>query len=85
MNFTRLYTGEDGESHCEDFDIALHDHGIFAVQSKIRPAGGIIFRTTQPENEFDWHNAPRRQYAAQHGIRHPGLRAVPIGSATLAG
>jgi hypothetical protein len=62
MHVTRLYTGEDGESHFEDTDIPLKDMGDIGSLSDWMPASGIVLRETGPDYDFSWHNAPRRQY-----------------------
>lgn len=62
MQITRLYTGEDGESHFEDIEIPLEDAGDIGRLSELEEATGIIFRETGPGYDYDWHNAPRRQY-----------------------
>ena len=62
MKATRIYTGDDGESHFEDVDIALGDFGDIGRISELESATGILFRETGPDYDFDFHNAPRRQY-----------------------
>ncbi len=62
MKVTRLYTGPDGESHFEDIDIPLKDGGLIGRLSETIKATGIIFRETDPDYDYDWHNAPRRQF-----------------------
>jgi hypothetical protein len=62
MKVTRLYTGPDGESHFEDIDIPLKDGGPIGRLSEIIQATGIIFRETGPDYDYNWHNAPRRQF-----------------------
>lgn len=62
MKATRIYTGSDGESHFEDVEIPLEDRGMIGRMSQLQEATGIIFRETGPEYDYDWHNAPRRQY-----------------------
>ncbi|MCZ6463318.1 MAG: hypothetical protein O7A09_03185 [Proteobacteria bacterium] len=62
MLVTRLYTGSDGESHFEDVDIELRDLGEIGSISELLPATGVVFRTTGPDYDYAWHNAPRRQY-----------------------
>jgi hypothetical protein len=62
MKATRLYTGEDGESHFEDFDIPLQEAGDIGVLSEMFPVTGIIFRETDEAYDYSWHNAPRRQF-----------------------
>lgn len=62
MKITRLYTGPDNESHFEDFEIELSDAGDIGKLSEKVDATGIIFRRTEPDYDYDWHNAPQRQY-----------------------
>ncbi len=62
MRITRLYTGSDNESHFEEIEIDLDDAGEIGQLSKQIKATGIIFRRTGPDYDYDWHNAPRRQY-----------------------
>jgi hypothetical protein len=62
MKITRLYTGKDNESHFEEIDIPLHDAGEIGRLSELVEATGIIFRENSGDYNYDWHNAPRRQY-----------------------
>lgn len=62
MKITRLYTGEDGESHFEDIEILLEDAGDIGKLSNRVAATGLLFRETGPDYDYDWHNAPQRQY-----------------------
>jgi hypothetical protein len=54
MEITRLYTGDDGQTHIE----YLHIDSL----TNLQPATGIAFRTTPPGHFIDWHPAPRRQF-----------------------
>ncbi len=62
MKITRIYTGQDNESHFEDMEIPLIDKGDIGKLSQKIHATGVIFRETPPDYHFEWHNAPRRQY-----------------------
>ena len=62
MRITRIYSGEDGESHFEDVEIALQEFGEIGRISEQLGATGIIFRETGSDYDFDFHCAPRRQY-----------------------
>ena len=62
MKVTRIYTGSDDESHFEDIEIDLKDLGVIGRISTLEPATGIAFRETEGNYDFDFHNAPRRQY-----------------------
>lgn len=61
MRVTRIYTGDDGESHFEDLDVDLKDLGKVGAMSSLWPASGVIFRETAGDYDLDWHTAPRRQ------------------------
>ena len=62
MKVTRIYTGEDNESHFEDLEIPLKDLGAIGSISSLEGATGIAFRETEGDYDFGFHNAPRRQY-----------------------
>ncbi|PLX65881.1 MAG: hypothetical protein C0603_12970 [Denitrovibrio sp.] len=62
MKATRLYTKDDGKSAFVDFDIELEDSGDIGHLSKIYPVTGIIFRETDEDYDYGWHNAPQRQF-----------------------
>ena len=62
MKITRLFTGEDGESHFEDVDIPLKPGDPFGSLSEFFPVTGLIFRETAAGYAYDWHPAPRRQF-----------------------
>ena len=51
MKITRIYTGEDEQSHFEEIEIPLIDQGDIGRLSKIFSASGVIFR----ENPGDYH------------------------------
>jgi quercetin dioxygenase-like cupin family protein len=57
MGITRLYTGDDGQTHIEELDLATHPE-----LTTLQAAKGIVFRRTEPGHFVDWHNAPRRQF-----------------------
>lgn len=57
MGIFRLYTGDDGKSHLEEFDLSSHPE-----LSTPKATQDIIFREWAPGHFIDWHPAPRRQY-----------------------
>ena len=79
MKITRLYTGADNESHFEDIEIELNNAGEIGELSDKVDATGIIFRRTGPNYDYDWHNAPRRQYI----IMLDGAVDVEVGDGTV--
>ena len=62
MKVTRIYTGDDGQSHFEDIDVDLEDNGRIGAMSAEVAVSGLIFRRTGGDFAYDWHNAPQRQY-----------------------
>lgn len=61
MKITRIYTGDDGESHFTDVDIDLLDRGARGALSRPVDAQSVIFRRTAADYHLDFHPAPRRQ------------------------
>ncbi len=61
MHVTRIYTGDDNQSHFEDVEIELGPQRVGQLSERI-PATGLIFRETGGDYDLDFHNAPRRQY-----------------------
>ena len=62
MKITRIYTGEDNQSHFEDLEIPLKDGGKGGFMSDLIKTSGLVFRETDGADDYDFHNAPRRQY-----------------------
>ena len=62
MKVCRIYTGDDDESHFEDIDVELIDAGEIGSLSKAIPVSNLIFRENYPGYDYDWHNAPSRQF-----------------------
>ncbi|MGE0543560.1 MAG: hypothetical protein AB7R89_25640 [Dehalococcoidia bacterium] len=62
MQYFRIYSGPDGETHFEDVDVALNPGGGQSELSAMMPATGIIFRRSSADQHIDWHPAPRRQF-----------------------
>ena len=58
---TRLYTGDDAQSHFENIEIAMEDNIVGHI-SKTYGANGIVFRETSESYDYDFHVAPARQY-----------------------
>ena len=62
MQICRIYTDEKGETHFAELEIELQDAGAIGLLSPLEPAGAIIFRETEENYHYKWHNTPRRQY-----------------------
>lgn len=78
MKITRLFTGPDGESHFEDVEVELFDAGPIGSLSEKVAASGVIFRYTDEEYDFRWHNAPCRQYV----VMLDGAVEIEVGDGT---
>jgi hypothetical protein len=59
---TRIFSDDSGESHFEDIKIPLKESGEIGFLSEIQAVSGIIFRKVNPHYDFDFHQAPARQY-----------------------
>jgi len=62
FNVTRIYSDANGESHFEDITIPLKNNGGIGFLSDEEATKGIIFREVEASYDFDFHNAPQRQY-----------------------
>ena len=72
--FHRLYSGDDGESHMEELDLA--DHPELA---NLHGATGIAFKAYPSDYFSDFHTAPRRQYV----INIAGENEIELGDGTI--
>ena len=79
MKITRIFTGEDGESHFEDIDIPLQSAGDIGALSRPFSATGVIFRETGSDYDYNFHNAPQRQYV----VMLDGEVDIEIGDGTI--
>jgi hypothetical protein len=78
MHITRIYTGDDDESHFEDVELNLEDRGDVGRVSELVKVSGIMFRETDGSYDLDFHNAPRRQYV----INLDGFVEIETGDGT---
>lgn len=62
FNVTRVYSDAAGESHFEVLQLPLTDGGLIGYLSAALPVKEIIFREVEPFYNYDFHNAPRKQY-----------------------
>jgi hypothetical protein len=77
MQSVRIYTGDDGQSHFEELDLAF-DPSQGAQNSRIPAALGAEFVYQPPGFVIDWHPAPRRQYV----ITLQGQAEIVLGDGT---
>ena len=62
MRVTRIYTGADQQSHFEDYAVEMDDQGLIGHLSARHAVTNLIFRHTDGDYDYSWHNAPQRQY-----------------------
>ncbi len=62
FSYTRLYTDSAGESRLEDVTIDLADQGPIGYLSSKFGVKDIQFRLNEPGYDWDFHNAPSRQF-----------------------
>ena len=60
IKVTRIYTGEDGQTHAEELDVPLTSQRGATELSDPVAVTSVQFRRTSPEYFIDWHTAPRR-------------------------
>ena len=75
MQFCRLFTGVDGQSHFEELDQSVASQQFFAVHE----VKGLVFKNDHPKHILGWHNAPRRQWV----ITLSGSVQIGIGDGTI--
>jgi len=61
MKVTRIYTGNDGQSHFEDIEYELTESKEGQLSAPIS-ASAMMLRETGADYHFDFHTAPRRQF-----------------------
>jgi hypothetical protein len=62
MKVTRLFTGEDRETHFEVMDYDLFDNGEIGRLSEKIAVKELIFRETDGDYNYDFHPAPQKQF-----------------------
>ncbi len=75
---TRLYTGDDGQSHFEDVEIKMEPNIVGHI-SETLGATGIVFRETSGAYDYDFHTAPARQYV----VNLDGAVEITVGSGEM--
>jgi hypothetical protein len=83
MKVTRLYTGADGTTKVEEFDVPLKPQGRGTELSDIVGVTSLQFRRTNQDYNLDWHRAPRRQYvvtlSGESEVELEGGRKIRLG------
>lgn len=59
---TRVYSDINGDTHFEELEIELRDSGKIGALSDPIDAKSIIFREVVEDYDYEFHNAPQRQF-----------------------
>ena len=82
-SFIRVYSGDDGQSHVEEFEPEfkpfLDTEGAHGEATALQSATGITIRRNPPGYFLDWHCAPRRQFT----ITIAGELEIGLGDGTV--
>ncbi len=62
VKITKIYSDNNGESQFEDIEMPLKNDGDIGFLSDKIPVKEIIFRKVKPSYDYDFHNAPQKQY-----------------------
>ncbi len=79
IKVTRIYTGPDGKTHAEEYDVPLGTRRGATELSEPIDVASVQFRRTSPDYFIDWHTAPRRQFV----ITLSGESEVVMGDGTV--
>ena len=79
IRVTRIYTGDDGQTHAEEYDVPLNTQRGATELSDPVDVTSVQFRRTSRDYFIDWHTAPRRQYV----ITLAGESEVEIGDGSV--
>ena len=61
MRITRIGVTNSGESRFDEIELELTVAGELGRLSEPYAASSVTFRETDPDYDYDWHRAPRRQ------------------------
>jgi quercetin dioxygenase-like cupin family protein len=62
VKITRIYTGPDGKTKAEEFEVPLKAQSNHTDLAPAIPAKSLQFRRTSKDYFIDWHPAPTRQF-----------------------
>jgi hypothetical protein len=83
MKVTRLYTGPDGKTKVEEYEVPLKPQGRGTELSEAVAVESLQFRRTNQDYNLDWHPAPRRQFvvtlSGESEIELEGGRKLRLG------
>jgi hypothetical protein len=83
VKVTRLFTGPDGKTKVEEYEVRLNPQGRGTELSEAVSVESLQFRRTNQDYNLDWHPAPRRQYvvtlSGESEIELEGGRKLRLG------
>jgi hypothetical protein len=83
IKVTRLYTGPDGKTKVEEYEVPLKAQGRGTELSTTVPVKSLQFRRTNQDYALDWHPAPNRQFvvtlSGESEIELEGGRKLRLG------
>ncbi len=87
IKITRLYTGSDGKTKLEEYEVPLKAQDRGTDLSTTVAVTSVQFRRTNEDYSLDWHTAPRRQFvvtlAGESEIELEGGRKVRLGPGNI--
>ena len=87
IKITRIFTGPDGKTKLEEYEVPLKPQGRGTELSELVPVTSVQFRRTNQDYSLDWHPAPRRQFvvtlAGESEIELEGGKKVRLGPASI--
>ena len=87
IKITRIYTGPDGKTKAEEYDMPLKAQDRGTELSDTFAVTSVQFRRTGHEYFNDWHPAPRRQYvvtlSGEREIELEGGRKLRLGPGSI--
>ena len=87
IKVTRIYTGPDGKTKAEEYELPLKGQGGGTELSETFAVTSVQFRRTGREYFNDWHPAPRRQYvvtlSGEREIELEGGRKIRLGPGSI--
>jgi uncharacterized protein YhdP len=87
VKVTRLYTGADGKTHVEEYEVPLKAQGRGTELSATVAVKSLQFRRTNQDYNLDWHPAPARQYvitlSGESEVELDGGRKIRLGPGNI--
>ena len=87
VKVTRLYTGPDGKTKVEEYEVPLKAQGQGTELSATVAVTSLQFRRTNKDYDLDWHPAPRRQYvvtlAGESEVELEGGKKIRLGPGNI--